>query len=115
MAEAGIASVELPRGTLWRAAIRSPSFVAGALKIQKHPLIEAPVGFLMYMPESRVHLDEGSAMLSAELHDAGHVLGAGRVEGLAAFEFVQDGPGAAGPSTTLQTARTSSGLSSRSC
>src|SRR5262245_31067801 len=43
-----------------------------------HPLIEAPVSFLRYMPESRVHRDEGSAMLPAELHDAGHVLGASR-------------------------------------
>ena len=31
MAEAGIASVDMPRGTLLRAALRSPSFVAGAV------------------------------------------------------------------------------------
>ena len=31
MAEAGIASIDLPRGSLLRAAFRSPSFLAGAV------------------------------------------------------------------------------------
>ena len=31
MADAGIVSVDLPRGSLWRSALRSPSFVTGAL------------------------------------------------------------------------------------
>src|SRR5262245_8033413 len=43
-----------------------------------HPSIESSVGILMYMPEARVHPDEVSAMLRAELHDVGYVLGASR-------------------------------------
>src|SRR5262245_17728161 len=31
MSEAGLVRMEVPRGTVWRAALRSPSFVAGAI------------------------------------------------------------------------------------
>ena len=54
MADAGIASVDLPRGMLLRAALRSPSFVIGAiggrLRVTQ-PLVQVPGLVLLTVAE----------------------------------------------------------------